>query len=285
MTPARLAFNTKHTFAFATDGPGILTLAWTEPPGPTKFNKSITDPQDNRIWIEGPQHRSELQRLDPNHINLTSKPALRTLTLPLTKPGRYTLAIRSLHQTTNTHLGYAWTPLPDLPADRASLVVLSAKSQAHTPLQPGQVTHRDPDHWITAFPRIPIGHLDHGANPSGRPKTYYHPADGPGLLTVTLLSEDATDMALSFESHALKPKLKLSIDEDLARHPGFEIAAAYVHSPDNLAVRVVPLGGGASYRFAGSWLSLQGVAEPSPPRDAADHEDQEADKPAVETDG
>lgn len=278
MAQATLTQGKTHSFTFATDGPGVLTLAWTQP-GRAAFDRFVVLGPDNQAidFKQPAPHQTDADTdIDADAHHLFS------LVQPVTQPGRYTLRIKPAEDLT-LHLGYAWiafpqaqTPTLDIrkhprhatrhtPALTEPAAEAQAKDpDAHTDRADASFPTRDTNHWLHGHPQPPIGHIVHRSSGSGLPKTFHFPADGPGLLTLAVRSEPDTDTALGFESHALTPKLKSHHDDDYAADPGAEQAAAYIHAPDNIAARVVPLGGGGRYALSASWLSLRGVAKPAP---------------------
>jgi len=254
MGQASLAKYTPKYFNFATDGPGLLTVCWTEPDKPHAVE--ITHANGGRVplghsWQHG-----------------IKAPFIRTFLIPLKKPGKYTLQF-SAKQETQMHLGYAWAPFePIKKSDVINQVNKDAQrfnlQKMNNPAPLRASTHeRDPNHWLAGFPTLPIGHTVEHESPSGLPKTYHYPAEGPGVLTLIAHGKDDADISITYESHTLKPIAANSINEDFGGQTGAEQTAAIFPSPDNIAVRVSPIGGGA-YELTGSWISLHGVIEPIP---------------------
>ena len=252
MGPVELLNDEPQTFSFQTEGPGLITLAWTEPG--KAYAVTITDPDNKRIPIRG----------DRQHA-VKDTPLIRTTIMKLIKPGTYRIMMRAASKT-RLHLGYAWIPMKEVKHDKiapqAKRAVQEANNNPPHMLIANTLT-RDTDHWVTASRPIPVGHVAHHASPSSIAKRYFFPADGPGILTLAVRGKERADMAIDYNSFALKPKIKGHHDQDHYGDPGAEQTAILIPSPDNIAVEIDPLGSGGSYAFSSSWLSLDGVIAPA----------------------
>lgn len=240
-------------FRLATDGPGVLTVCWTEP------NQNL------HARLVGPKDKT-LRLVEDGKLRGTS-PILRYATLHLHQPGAYTLELLASRQT-HIHLGYTWIPfeqVQDSPqhtdnetvkTTRVSLAKTTNDRQRPMPVE------RDKEHWLEGEKQVPFGYVRIGSSPSSIATRYHMPAGGPGLLTLAVRGIDQADMAIAYRSHAHRPTIKGHVDDDLHGNPGAEQATILLTAPDNLLVEIDPLAGGGSYAFSGAWLSLHGVIQP-----------------------
>lgn len=238
MARTALAGNNPHRFSFATDGPGIITLAWTQPEK-SDLAVKLTGPEGEAIEHPAIQHHKH------------TRPNLRTLTLPLDTKGRHTLTLTA-DKDTQVHIGSAWMAF----AEWEGRV---GQRQARPFSRPAGATALGRADWIAGLPRVPIGHIGESASPSGRPKSFGFKAQGPGIFSVALLSTDKDDMTIEVKDVHGKTLPNGQCDIDYNGNPGAEFLGVALHAPGDYEVVIQPLGGGGRYQFGGSWVSLQGV--------------------------